>query len=92
VGVHLKVAGFVDGRMVTAEADIEVPEGTSLKKMFKLADKSGKLPKKLMKKIMSQPRQPTVLLNGETVDLPAGLKTTVSGGDEVAVMMPLAGG
>lgn len=92
ITVHLKVAGFVDRKMLTAEFDLPAPEGTSLKKIFELADKSGQLPAKAMKKIFSLPRPPTVLLNGSGIDVPDELTRELTAGDEVAVMTPIGGG
>ena len=92
VTVRLKVAGFVDGRMVTADFQLEAPEGASLKEVFKLADKAGKLPARALRKILSMPRPPTVLQNGRSLDVPADLGATVAAGDEIAVMTPLGGG
>jgi len=92
INVHIKVAGFVDRKMVTADFEIEAPEGVKLKKLLSLADKSGELPGKVIKKILGMPRPPTVLLNGDSLDLPAGLKLVVADGDEVSVMTPMAGG
>lgn len=92
ITVHLKVAGFVDRKMITAEFDVLAPEGTSLKKLFPLVDKSGKLEGKVMKKIFGLPRPPTILLNGAGVDLPEGLAEIVKAGDEVSVLTPFSGG
>lgn len=92
IKVRLKVAGFVDQKMITSEFDLEVPEGTRLKKFFQLADKSGKLPGKPIKKILGLPRQPTVLLNGEGLDLPEGMDQPVKAGDEVSLITPFGGG
>ncbi len=92
ITVHLKAAGFIDNRMLTAEADIEAPEGVHIKKMFSLADKSGRIPPKMIKKIFSSPRPPTVLVNGTSIEVPKELKTVLNHGDEVAVMTPLGGG
>ena len=92
VTVRLKVAGFMDGRIVTAEFPLAVPEGASLKEVFKLADKSGKLPARAMKIFLSLPRPPTVLHNGRNLDVPAELRATIAAGDEIAVMTPFAGG
>jgi molybdopterin converting factor small subunit len=92
VSVRLKVAGFVDGRMLTADFSLQAPAGSSVKELIALADKSGQLPKRALKKIFSLPRPPTVLLNGEGLDVPADLGRAVNAGDEVAVMTPLGGG
>ena len=91
IKIHLKVAGFVDRKMCTAELDLEVPDKTSLKKFFRLADKSGKLPPRVIRKIMGLPRPPTILWNGTNVDL-SELSRLVKAGDEVALMTPLGGG
>jgi len=92
VTVRLKVAGFVGGRMVTADLQLEVPEGATLKETFKRADKSGKLPRATLKQILAMPKPPTVLHNGNSLDVPDELGAVVAAGDEIAVMTPLGGG
>ena len=92
ITVHVKVAGFVDRKMVTAEFDLSVPEGTTIKKLFALVDKSGKINGSPMRKIMALPRPPTVLVNGGGIDVPAELGLELKERDEVAVMTPVAGG
>lgn len=90
--MRIKVAGFVDNAMVTEEFELSVPEGSTVKKVMSLADKSGKMKRPVIKKIMRMPRPPTVLLNGTGLDIPGGLSSKVNEGDELAVMTPVAGG
>ena len=92
IKVHFKLAGFVDRKMITAEFDLEAPQGTTIKKLFALADKSGKIPGQAMKRILALPRPPTVLLNGVGIDALEDLDRILAAGDEVAVMTPMAGG
>ena len=92
ITVKFKMAGFIDKKMVTAEFDLEVPEGTSVKDLFKIVDKSKKAGRKPMKKVMAMPRPPTVLINGTNIDVPDDLGQTLNAGDEIAVMTPLGGG
>jgi len=92
IKVRVKLAGFVDRKMLTADFELMAPEGVSLKKLLSLADKSGAYPGKTMKKVLGLPRPPTILVNGASIDLPEDLKMTIKDGDEVAVMTPVAGG
>lgn len=92
ITVHLKVAGFVDRKMITAELDLPLPEGSSVKELFAVADKSGRLPPKVMKKMLGSPRPPTILLNGRGLDVPDELGQKLGAGDDIAVMTPMAGG
>jgi molybdopterin converting factor small subunit len=92
IAVRVKVAGFINNKMVTAEFDIRIPESSTLKKLFKLVDKSGKVPARTMSSIMLQPKTPTVLINGDNIDVPDQLDTIIKAGDEIAVMTPLGGG
>lgn len=92
VSIHFKLAGFVDRKMITAEFDLDVPEGSSIKDLFGLVDKSKKTPPKVMKKIMKSIRPPTIMVNGGALDLPEELTRRLAAGDEVAVMTPIAGG
>jgi molybdopterin converting factor small subunit len=92
ISVHVKVAGFIEMKMTTAEFDLAVPEGTSIKELFTLVDKSGQLKGKAMKKMLAALRPPTVLHNGRGLDVPEELKTTLAAGDEIAIMTPMSGG
>ncbi|MFO8057708.1 MAG: MoaD/ThiS family protein [bacterium] len=92
IQIHFKLAGFLDGQMMTYQFDLEVPQGVSLKKAFKLADKSRHYKGKLIKRILKMPRPPTVLLNGNSLDVPGDLDTELGQGDEVAIMTPVGGG
>jgi len=92
IQVHFRLAGFLDGKMMTHEFELEIPEGTTLKKAFKLADKSKHYKGKLIKKILGLPRQPTVLLNGTSLDVPDDLDAELKQGDEVSIMTPVGGG
>ncbi|HUT54484.1 MAG TPA: MoaD/ThiS family protein [bacterium] len=92
ISIHVKVAGFIDGKVLTAEFDLEAPAGVTVKELFKLVDKSGRVKGNVMKKILALPRPPTVLVNGSGLDLPDELGLALADGDEVAVMTPLAGG
>ena len=88
----MKIAGFIERKMITTEFDLQIPEGANLKKLFKLVDKSGKVKGKVMKRILSMPRPPTVLVNGEPVDVPEELGRVLRPGDEISIMTPVAGG
>lgn len=92
VRVHLKVAGFVGGKMNSAEFDLEAPAGATVKQCLKLADKSPALKGKPVAAMLAMPKAPTVMVNGEGIVVPDDLGRVIEDGDELSIMTPFAGG
>ncbi len=92
VKVRVKVAGFIDRRMITEEFDFEAPEKTSVKKLFGLIDKSGPIKGGVMRRMLGLPKPPAILINGDGIDLPGGLGRSIGEGDEISIMTPMGGG
>jgi len=88
----VKLAGMIDRRMVNQVYDEEVAEGAKLEELFKQIDKKGGWGKAYFKKLLKLPMPPVLLVNGEQVDLDRIKDLVVKDGDEVALLMPMAGG
>ena len=90
--VKVKLAGMIDRKMVNQIYDEEVKEGTTLEELFKAIDKKGGWGNKYFKKLLKLPTPPVLLINGEQAELDQLKELTVKDGDEVALLMPMAGG
>ncbi len=91
--IRVRIAGIIDCIPVHAEGDVKLKDGATLKKFFKEADKQmGFKKEKYFKKILKQGVEPTILLNGDRIDLPEGFKQILSDGDDMSVVLPMAGG
>lgn len=90
--MKVKLAGMIDRKMVNQVYDEEVAEDTRLTELFKQLDKKAGWGKSYFKKILKLPTPPVLLLNGEQVDLEKLAEISLKDGDEVALLMPMAGG
>lgn len=90
--VNVQIAGLIDGDTVHGEKDIELKEGTTVDELIKRADKDFKFKKQYFKLLLKQGRLPTILINGDRLDLPEGYATVLKEGDKVSVILPMSGG
>lgn len=91
--VKAHIAGVFAGVPVIAEGDVELKDNSDLKTFFKKADKPlGFGTQKYFRLVLRMPNQPTVLLNGDRLDLPEGFRHLLRHGDEITVLSPMAGG
>jgi len=90
--ISVKLMVMLGTRMVNESFEEEVAEGTTLEKLFQQVDRSRRFKKKYFKEILSAPRPPVVLLNGNRVEVPEELGEKLNEGDEVSVVSPIAGG
>ena len=91
--VRARIAGIIEGDPVNAEGEIEMKDGATVKKFLKQADgKMGFKKPKYFRLSLKQGIAPTMLLNGDRLDMREGLKTILTEGDEVTVLLPMAGG
>jgi molybdopterin converting factor small subunit len=90
--VKVKLAGMIDSKMVNQVYEEDVSEGVKLAEVFKQIDKKAGWGRSYFKKILKLPTPPVLLLNGEQVDLDQINEVGVNDGDELALLMPMAGG
>ncbi len=91
--VKIKIAGMVDRKLVNRVLEVEPEkESISTEELFDYLDRKQELGKKFFKKMLRLPSPPVLLLNGENMDLKEGLKQKLSDGDEISLIMPMAGG
>lgn len=93
IRVKVKVMAFLDGKAVNKEFEWVIKEGSTLKKLFSELDKKKVINRGYFKRAFSFKRPPTLLLNGDRVDLKKDIiRYNLKEGDEIAVLMPIAGG
>ena len=91
--IRARIAGIIEGTSVHEEGEIEFKEGTTVKKFFKQIDKKMGFKKpKYFRMVFRQGIQPSILLNGDRLDMPDGYKRKLVDGDEITVMLPMSGG
>jgi molybdopterin converting factor small subunit len=90
--VNVQIAGLIDGDTVHGERDIELKEGSTVDELIKRADKDFKFKKQYFKLLLKQGRLPTILINGDRLDLPEGYSMVLKEGDKVSVILPMSGG
>lgn len=91
--IKVKIAGMVERKLVNRVLEVE-PEKDELNigELLEFLDQKQELGKKFFKKMLKLPSPPVLLLNGENMDLKEGLKQKLSDGDEISLIMPMAGG
>ncbi len=91
--VQARIAGMFASESVVQEGPVELKSGATVKTFFQKADKAlGFNKSKHFRLSLKQGRPPTVLINGDRLDLPEGFTRKLSPGDEITVLTPLAGG
>jgi len=90
--IKVKLAGMVNLKMINQVYEEEVDGGIKLADLFKRIDKKGGWGNNYFKKILKLPTPPVLLVNGEPVELEEIKNYVVNAGDEVALLMPMAGG
>ncbi len=88
--VEIQIAAMICGRSINENLELEVGPRANVKDLIKAVDKSKRLDVKIAKAVFQG--APTLLLNGDRLDVPKDLKHRLSEGDKVSVLLPLSGG
>ncbi len=91
VKVKVTVGVFIEGKNMTREFELDLPEGVTLREVFICLDEKGSFPRNFFKKMMKDPRI-TLIHRGQRKDVPDDLSTKLENGDEVAIISSIAGG
>ncbi len=89
--IDVQIAGLIQGESVHGEKEIELKDGSTVKDLFKKGDKLFGYKKKYFKKMLGG-RTPTILINGDRLDLPEGFKRKLKDGEKISLLLPMAGG
>jgi len=90
--VRVKIAGMIDRKMLNRVYEEEVKEGVKVKELLERLDKTQGKGQNYFKKFLKLPTPPVILINGDQRDLKEALEIAVNDGDEIALLMPMAGG
>ena len=90
--IRVRVAVLEPEGPLLKEAGLEVKEGLTLARLFKQADKSLSLKRKVFKPCLGGGSTATVLINGDRVELDRAGAIVLKPGDEVSLVSGLAGG
>ncbi len=91
--IQARIMGVIEETLVQKEGEMDLPIRITLKGFFKKADKamgSTKIP--YFKLALKQSIPPSVMINGNLISLPEGFSQILNDGDEVSILLPLAGG
>jgi molybdopterin converting factor small subunit len=93
ITVRIRILGPLSGRSVKASGTVQLKEGETVKKLFSRADAAlGLRGEKPFKKALRQGIRPVVLLNGDRLEIPEESGKRLADGDEVNVILTVAGG
>jgi molybdopterin converting factor small subunit len=91
--IQARFMGVIEGSLVHKEGTAEFPSGITLKDFFKKADRAlGLSPTPCFKIALKQKIHPSVMINGNPIILPDDLGHQLRDGDEISVLLPMAGG
>ena len=93
ITVRIRIVGPVNGQSVNASGTVQLKEGETVKNLFSRADDAlGLRGKKPFKTVLKQGIRPVVLLNGDRLEIPEEGGKRLADGDEVNVILTVAGG
>ena len=91
--IRIRLFGVIEGKPIHAEGELALSKGRSLKKILKQADTVLGLEKPgTLRKILKPGAQAALLLQGDPLPFPEGLDYQPADGDEITILLPLAGG
>lgn len=93
IAVRVRILGPVDGQSVNASGTVQLKEGDTVKRLFKRADAAlGLRGQRPFKRAFRQGIRPVVLLNGDRLEIPEEGGRRLADGDEVNLILTVAGG
>jgi molybdopterin converting factor small subunit len=93
ITVRIRIMGPVNGPSVNASGTVQLREGETVKNLFSRADAAlGLKTERPFKKALKQGIRPVVLLNGDRLEIPEESGKHLRDGDEVNVILTVAGG
>ena len=93
ITVRARIVGQFDGQPVNASGMVGLKAGDNVKKFFKKADAAlGLKGRKPFRRAFNQGIRPVALLNGDRLELPEESARPLSDGDEISIILPVAGG
>jgi molybdopterin converting factor small subunit len=93
IRVRVRIAGLIDGHPLNAASTVELRHGATVKDLFKSADKAPAFnARRPFRRLFRQGIIPVILVNGDRLELPGDLSRRLGDGDQVSVILAVAGG
>jgi len=93
ITVKARLAGYIDGKSVDVSGMVGLKSGDTVEKFFKKADAAlGLKSRKPFKRSFKQGIIPVVLLNGDRLEPQEDSGRLLADGDEISVILTIAGG
>ncbi|NNG08391.1 MAG: MoaD/ThiS family protein [Desulfobacteraceae bacterium] len=93
ITVRVRIVGPLGGLSVDTSGTIQLKAGDTVKRLFNRADAAlGLRGQKPFKQAFRQGIRPVVLLNGDRLEIPEEGGRCLADGDEVSVILTVAGG
>ena len=88
--VHFSIHGPLAGRVIRMNTSVNLHANATLTDLLKVVGKN--IGVDLLTHLSEGNEFPVILLSGQNLELPAGLKQTLQDGDQVAILQAIAGG
>ena len=92
INIRVRIFGAVNGQSVKTSGTVQLKEGDTVKRLFNRADAALGLRQEPFKQAFRQGIRPVVLLNGDRLEIPEEGGRRLADGDEVHVILTVAGG
>ncbi|MFZ5826360.1 MAG: hypothetical protein ACOY94_18865 [Bacillota bacterium] len=89
ITVQVRVLGVVGAHVVRWEGQVRLPAGSDLRTALAHAGRAARVD---LAGALDEGADPTILVNGDRVQLPEGLSKVVDADSAITWLMPLAGG
>ena len=93
MAIRARIVGLIDGRSVNASGTVRLTHGDTAEIFFQRVDKElGLAREKPFRRAFRQGVRPTVLINGERLEMPEAKDRVLRDGDEISVLLAVGGG
>jgi molybdopterin converting factor small subunit len=92
INIRVQILGAVNGQSVKTSGTVQLKEGDTVKRLFSRADAALGLRQKPFRQALRQGIRPVVLVNGDRLEIPEEGGRRLADGDEVHVILTVAGG
>ena len=90
--IEVYISTADSGKPIHLRLNLNVPEGSTLNDPLRLLDRKKVVGKNFFKKLIKSGKFFTLLVGGERINIPDGLKRQVCESDKIAIITPMAGG
>jgi molybdopterin converting factor small subunit len=91
--IQTRILGLIDGRSVNLSGTVRLRSGDTAEHLFRRADHElGLTRDKPFRRAFRQGIRPTILLNGERLEMPDGKDRVLHNGDQLSLLLAVGGG